>query len=501
MRFATRQPAAPSARARALLETAPALRELDDVGPDPDRLRQAALVAAGTVLVRDRPGPRVLSPAHQAAVLTAAGVDVVVELSCRHRNRVALEGEVAALADCGVAGVLVTDGDGREDTPARPVHDLDAAGLARLVADAGLAVLVVEDRQVQTASRPAGDVGGPRAAGSCPKRMTYGPCGGVDPDGSCEIDADPCAFLDARLPVRWRETTAPAAPAAAPAARELRDILRRRPLVLSGLPVRARVAADVAAAADVLRGSVDAVLSGDAGWSRTQFPPAYRAHLIARAGLRVWMGVNARDRNRAALDAELASLAAQGVAGVHLVTGDHTDTGERPDAAPVFDLESTTMLPRARRQGLFTSFAESPAAPPQTARGGRVRQKQLAGGELCMLQYCGDPADVAAFIAQCRDAGADVPVLPGVPVVIDREGAEQLAGFHAAKLPTGYLEALLAADDVEAEGIRLATAYGRALLSVDGVAGVVVAGGVRPGRELASAHALAEVSAALGGGS
>ncbi|WP_460774639.1 methylenetetrahydrofolate reductase C-terminal domain-containing protein [Microbacterium sp. GXF7504] len=496
MRFATRQPASPTPAAAALLRAPAPLRELDLDGTDPELLRRAATAGTGPVLVRDRPGPRALSPAYRATVLARSGVPVVAELSCRHRNRVALEGEVAALADAGAAGVLVDGSEDAADTPATPVHDLDRAGLIDLVARAGLAVLVT-DADPAPAAPPLPD----RPSGRCPKHMTYGPCGGVDPDGSCEIDDAPCAFLGRTLPVRWREATGDAAASDAPAAKEVRDIMARRPVVLSGLPVRERVAADVAAAADILRGSVDAVLSGDAGWSRTQFPPAYRAHLIAAAGLRVWMGVNARDRNRAAIDTELASLAAQGVAGVHLVTGDHTRTGDRPDARPVFDLESTTMLPRARRQGLFTSFAESPAAPPQHHRGARVRQKQLAGGEMCMLQYCGDAADVADFIGSCRDAGADVPVLPGVPLVIDRHGAEQLAGFHAARLPTGYVETLLAADDVTATGIGLAIAYGRSLLAVAGVAGVVVAGGARPGRELDQAHALAAVCAALGGGS
>lgn len=351
-----------------------------------------------------------------------------------------------------------------------------------------------------------------RVAG-CPKSMTYGPCGGVNGDGTCEVDPTPCVFLQRDLPIRWADDGARAAAAApsvpqAPgeavttlAGRELSDIARRRPLVFTGFPVRAMRSDVIGATADALAGSVDAVLSGDAGRSRVQFPPSYRAALITRTGLRLWMGFNSRDRNRSALDRELSSLRSLGVAGVHCVTGDHTQTGDRPDARPVFDLESTTTLPRAAALGLVTSFAESPAAPPVAERGARVAEKERAGGRLCLTQYAGDADEVAAFVTLCRDAGASVPVVPGVPLVVDRNGAALLASFHAAKLPHGFVERLFAARDVRAEGIRLAVEYGRALLDTGVVGGVVIAGGARLGAEAGYAADLATVARELGGGS
>ena len=51
----------------------------------------------------------------------------------------------------------------------------------------------------------------------CPKRMVYGPCGGVQADGACEVSPDPCVFLP--LPtVRWTDVDGPDSPmdAAAP---------------------------------------------------------------------------------------------------------------------------------------------------------------------------------------------------------------------------------------------------------------------------------------------
>lgn len=339
-----------------------------------------------------------------------------------------------------------------------------------------------------------------RIAG-CPKAMSYGPCGGVNADGTCEVHPTPCVFLARELPVRWNGDDGTAAGTVTATGREIQRIARRRPLVFTGFPTRALHSAAIGPTAEALAGSVDAVLSGDAGRSRVQFPPSYRAALITATGLRLWMGFNARDRNRTALERELASLAALDVAGVHCVTGDHTETGDRPDARPVFDLESTTMLARARRAGVLTSFAESPAAPPIAARGARVAQKQNGGGMFCLTQYAGEVDEVADFVRLCRAASSTVPVLPGVPLVVDREGAQLLASFHAAKLPAGFLDRLFAARDVRAEGIRLAIDYGRALLETGLMGGVVIAGGARLGEEAVYAADLAVVARELGGGS
>ncbi|MDQ1128942.1 methylenetetrahydrofolate reductase C-terminal domain-containing protein [Microbacterium sp. SORGH_AS_0888] len=348
----------------------------------------------------------------------------------------------------------------------------------------------------------AGRTHPPVRLAACPKAMAYGPCGGVNADETCEVEPAPCVFLQRDLPVRWDgDDRADLDEITTASGRELQAIARRRPLVMTGFPVRALHSDAVGATAAALSGSTDAVLSGDAGRSRVQFPPSYRAALITATGLRLWMGFNARDRNRTALDRELASLQALGVAGVHCVTGDHTRTGDRPDARPVFDLESTTVLPRARALGLLTSFAESPAAPPIAERGARVAQKQRAGGRMCLTQYAGDADEVAAFVELCRAAGASAPVLPGVPLVVDRDGAALLASFHAAKLPVGFIDRLFSARDIRAEGIRRAVGYGHALLGTGLVGGVVIAGGARLGEEVAYASDLATVARELGGGS
>ncbi|MEV7693109.1 hypothetical protein AB0N73_07225 [Microbacterium sp. NPDC089189] len=122
-------------------------------------LRAAAAVlgpVVDAVLIREPPGGHGLALTHRAAVLRAEGADVIVALSGRDRNRVAVEGELAALADIDIAAVLVP---GRE-----PTLDLDATQIAALARRAGHTVAVPE------AYRAADDgadlvLGGPGGSG------------------------------------------------------------------------------------------------------------------------------------------------------------------------------------------------------------------------------------------------------------------------------------------------------------------------------------------------
>jgi 5,10-methylenetetrahydrofolate reductase len=325
------------------------------------------------------------------------------------------------------------------------------------------------------------------ATAACPKHMTFGPCGGVDLDGGCEIDAAmPCVFL-AEPTVRWDG----AVPAPA------RSGLDR--LVVADLPARAMDRVSLDACAEQLRGRVGAVLAGDSGAERVQFPPAYRARLLMDAGLRVWSGLNCRDRNRVALEGELAALADAGVLGVHCVTGDHTRTGSRPDAAPVFDLDGTGLAALAGSAGLLVSVAEAPAAPPVDRRPERLLEKERAGARVCFVDHAGGVEPVAAFIAAARALGVTLDFIPCVPVVVDRGSAELLRSFTSLVLPPGYLDGILAAADPRAAGIAAAVALGRAFLELDGVVGVDLSGGpgAWPGDDVAYAAALGEIGLEL----
>jgi len=350
---------------------------------------------------------------------------------------------------------------------------------------------------------------------ACPKHMEYGPCGGVEFDGTCEVASYPCVFLGTPT-VAWhglvdasREPDASAhiaaadplpAPTVSSGSTKMRELLATRPVVVADFPAIAMSWPSIAECAAVLVGSVDAVLAGDAGTARVQFPPAYRAHLIQSAGLAVWVGLNCRDRNRVAIEGELAALAHIGVAGIHSVTGDHTLVGSRPDTAPVFDLDSTELAALASRAGLLVSVAEAPATPPVDRRPARLLEKERAGAEICFVNHAGGVGPVRAFIEAAQALGSTMGFIPCVPIVIDRGSGELLQSFTTLVLPPGYLEGILKADGPDGvfeAGVAAAVSLGRGFFDIDGVVGVNLSGGAGPGQALKFARALARIGREL----
>jgi methylenetetrahydrofolate reductase (NADPH) len=99
---------------------------------------------ADAVNITDGAGARPhLGAVTSAALLVEAGIEPVLQLTCRDRNRIALQSDLLSAAACGVRNLLVLRGDDPSagDQPdAKPVFDLDPRQLletARRLRDTG----------------------------------------------------------------------------------------------------------------------------------------------------------------------------------------------------------------------------------------------------------------------------------------------------------------------------------------------------------------------------
>src|SRR5258707_11400363 len=99
---------------------------------------------ADAVNITDGAGARPhLGAVTAAAMLVEQGIEPILQLTCRDRNRIALQSDLLSAAACGVQNLLMIRGDDPSagDQPdAKPVFDLDPRQLletARRLRDAG----------------------------------------------------------------------------------------------------------------------------------------------------------------------------------------------------------------------------------------------------------------------------------------------------------------------------------------------------------------------------
>ena len=307
---------------------------------------------------------------------------------------------------------------------------------------------------------------------SCPKRMHYGPCGGVRPDGQCEMRSGPCSFDNI---VPWRGAVVHAARVPAP-------------LILTDFTCIPFDATDVAATAATLGRSCDAVLVGE-HQNRPDFPPTVMSRLLIEQGVDPWITLSCRDRNRIVLEQELRGLHFNGATTVFCVTGDGRGYDVRADVTQTFDLDGPRLVALAASLDMIASVPETPTAPPVHARAARLVEKQRAGASLAVLNHVSSASALSAFIDDARSAGLRIPVVAAVVVFTDYVSAAVLQGLPGLDLDPAVVDSVVnAADPVEA-GIAAAVAEARELLQIEGIDGVNLSGlasasGTRRGAEI-----------------
>ena len=116
-------------------------------GSDPEYLRRKANVLRGyvdAVNLTDNPAARVaMSSLASALILKQTGVEPVLQVQTRDRNRLAIQGDLLGASALGINNLLCLGGDPihiGSDPTAKAVHDLDASqliALARQLRDEG----------------------------------------------------------------------------------------------------------------------------------------------------------------------------------------------------------------------------------------------------------------------------------------------------------------------------------------------------------------------------
>ena len=245
----------------------------------------------------------------------------------------------------------------------------------------------------------------------------------------------------------------------------------------------------------VLASVCDAINATDAAGANVHMSSVGVCALLTRAGYEPVMQVSCRDKNRIAIQGDLLGAAAMGVRNVLCLTGDGVQAGDQPEAKPVFDLDSTSLLRTCcilRDKGqflsgrklesppkLFLGAAENPFAPPYDFRPLRLGKKIEAGADFIQTQYCFDLPLLRDFMTKVRDLGLHERafILIGVGPLRSAKSAEwmrtHVPGVH---IPDDVIRRLggVPTGKQRVEGKRLCVEIIQQVREIAGVSGVHV---------------------------
>ena len=248
---------------------------------------------------------------------------------------------------------------------------------------------------------------------------------------------------------------------------------------------------DVYARAALFDGYVDAINATDSSGANCHMSSMGICSLLTRKGYAMILQQSCRDRNRIAMQGDILGAAAMGVCNILCLSGDGVQSGDHPEAKPVFDMDSISALGMVRHMRdeqqflsgraidspprLFLGAAANPFAPPLDFRPHRMAKKIAAGAQFIQTQYCFDVERFKTFMAQVRDLGLleKAYVLAGVGPLASAKAADwirkNVAGVY---IPDAVIDRLAGAQDQKQEGVDLCIDLIEQVREIEGVSGV-----------------------------
>ena len=245
--------------------------------------------------------------------------------------------------------------------------------------------------------------------------------------------------------------------------------------------------------ARVFDGYVDAINATDGSGANCHMSSLAVCALLTGIGYAPVMQISCRDRNRIAIQGDILGGAAMGVCNMLCLTGDGVQAGDHPQAKPVFDLDSLSLLGIARTlrddhhfesgrkisfaPRVFLGAAENPNMPPVEHRALRLAKKITAGAQFVQTQYCFDTPVLRNFMRALEDMGLfeRVFILIGVGPLRSAKAAEwmraHVPGMH---IPDAVIARLAGANDQVREGRNMCVELIQEIRSIKGVSGVHV---------------------------
>jgi len=172
-----------------------------------------------------------------------------------------------------------------------------------------------------------------------------------------------------------------------------------------------------------------------------------------------------RDRNRLALQSDLLSAYILGVRNVLALTGDHVAMGDHPEAKPVYDLDSVSLLEAMTRLESGSDLGHDFKGNPNQLDGApkffkgccvtpcteevepqilKLEKKAAAGAQFVQTQAVYDPATFETFMKRIEHI--KIPVLVGIVVLKSAGMAKYMnRSVPGVQVPDAIIKELTAA--------------------------------------------------------
>jgi methylenetetrahydrofolate reductase (NADPH) len=257
-----------------------------------------------------------------------------------------------------------------------------------------------------------------------------------------------------------------------------------------------------------LRGLADAVNITDGASARAHMAALAASAILIEAGIEPILQLTCRDKNRIALQSELMGAAALGIRNLLILTGDDPKAGDQPDAKPVFDVDSRTLIETARRLRddgklptgrevagkvrFFLGAADTPIDPQHGWQPEALAAKVAAGAQFVQTQFCMDAALLRRYVAVLAEAGltSNLGLLVGINPLRSAKSAHWMKNhLFGTIIPDDLIARMEKASDPVREGIRICIDLIAELATIPGIAGVHI---MAPGNDAAIPEVIAE---------
>lgn len=245
--------------------------------------------------------------------------------------------------------------------------------------------------------------------------------------------------------------------------------------------------------AQLFDGVCDAINATDGSGANCHMSSVAVCALLSHVGYSPILQISCRDKNRIAIQGDVLGAAAMGVCNVLALSGDDVSAGDHPEAKPVFDLDSISLLTTIktmRDQSRFLSgrkldkapkvFAGStinPFMPPIENRVRQLQKKVIAGAEFIQTQYCFDMPIMRDMMRRAVDMGITEKsfILAGVGTLASANTARWLrTNVPGVHIPDSTIQRLEGAENQKLEGQNICIELMQQCKEIEGISGVHV---------------------------